>query len=199
MTELLSTTKADLKKACQFLRSGAIIAIPTDTIYGLACLASNELAVRKIASLKGRASTKPIALLIENTKMGANLIKKVPKLYYELAEKFWPGALTLIVPHNKHVSSAITGTSSGVGLRVPNHPVTLALLRLVGEPLAVTSANNAGDDPITCPSEIFSHFNKRIACVINAGKSTSTSGSTVCSLLSDPPTIFRQGKIHCKF
>ena len=126
------------------LRAGGLVAFPTDTVYGLGALVWNEASIARIYAAKERPPEKAIPILLSSLSEAHRLVGALPAPMETLARRFWPGPLTLVVPCGDRVPDFITSGSGTVALRVPNHPVTLQLLSLLGQPLAVTSANRSG-------------------------------------------------------
>ena len=148
---------AQIEVAAALLRNGGVVAIPTETVYGLAADASNPAAIMRVFDIKGRPADHPVILHIADESQLTYWAREVPETAKLLARQFWPGPLTLILPRSQHVLDSVTGGQDTVGLRVPDHPVALALLRAMGTnaALAAPSANRYGRiSPTTAQHEI---------------------------------------------
>src|SRR5690625_2352892 len=139
MTDKLDMT--NIEEAAYLLRSGEIVAFPTETVYGLGADATNEIAVKKIFQAKGRPSDNPLIVHVANKKQASKLIKHIPAYVEKLMNKFSPGPITFVLKSNGKVAPAVTGGLDTVGIRIPDHPVALRLLEISNVPLAAPSAN----------------------------------------------------------
>ena len=184
-----------LRQAAEILRAGGLVAFPTDTVYGLGALVWNEAGIARIYAAKARPPEKAIPILLSNLLEAHRLIGALPAPMTILAPRFWPGALTLVVPCGDHVPDFITSGSGTVALRIPNHPGTLRLLGLLGQPLAVTSANHSGAPSPLTAQEVLDQLAGRIDAVVDGGQCPGGMPSTVLSLATDPPTLVRAGPI----
>ncbi|MBN3033323.1 MAG: threonylcarbamoyl-AMP synthase [Candidatus Saganbacteria bacterium] len=145
-----------LKKAVKTLKTGGVIAFPTETVYGLGALLKNKKAIARIFAIKNRPKTKPLQILVASLEQ-AKKLGKFNKKALALAEKYWPGPLTLIVGKKRAVPKLVTGGRSTVGLRIPDHKLALELIKKCG-PLAATSANLAGERPALTAKEAAQKF-----------------------------------------
>ena len=184
-----------LSQAADRLRAGGLVAFPTDTVYGLGALVWNEAGIGRIYVAKERPPEKAIPILLSNLSEAHLLAVAWSAPMEILARCFWPGPLTLVVPCSDRVPDFITSGSGTVALRIPNHPVTLSLLNLLGEPLAVTSANRSGSPSPLTAHEVFDQWAGRIDAVVDGGQCPGGMPSTVLSLATDPPTVLRAGPI----
>ena len=189
----LSTDPQALRLALEILQGGGLVAFPTDTVYGLGALVQIPECIQTLYSVKGREATKAIPLLLSNPDEMEQVALVISPMARRLAERFWPGPLTLVVP--KHPSLPVELSSlSTVGVRMPNHPVALALLRVTG-PLAVSSANRSGEASTVTAHEVVEHLGGRIALVLDGGRTPGGMSSTVVDCTGDTPVILRQGPI----
>ncbi len=179
--------------ASEVLKSGGLVAFPTDTVYGVGALVFSSQAIEGIFTVKARSAEKAIPILIGDLQDLAKVASEVTPVAGKLAARFWPGPLTLIVPKHPDVPEAVSSTST-VGVRIPDHPVARLLLRLVG-PLAVTSANLSGQASPTTAEEVFSQLGGRIALILDGGKTPGGVPSTVVNCLGAEPVILREGPI----
>jgi L-threonylcarbamoyladenylate synthase len=182
-----------LSLALSVFQSGGLVAFPTDTVYGVGALAFNARAVELIYAAKDRPEEKAIPVLIGDPADLAKVALEVPESAARLAGHFWPGPLTLVVPKHPDLPEAVSATNS-VGVRLPDHPITRALLRAAG-PLAVTSANISGQPSPTTAQEVFAQLGGRIALIIDGGKTPGGIASTVVDCVGGDPQVLREGPI----
>ncbi|CCQ94991.1 tRNA(NNU) t(6)A37 threonylcarbamoyladenosine modification; threonine-dependent ADP-forming ATPase [[Clostridium] ultunense Esp] len=184
-----------LIEAAKLLRQGEVVAFPTETVYGLGADAYSDQAVAKIYAAKGRPSDNPLILHFYDPGQVKEVVTHLPPLAEELFRRFSPGPLTLILPNNGRASSLATAGLSTVAVRVPNHPVALALLREVGRPLAAPSANRSGKPSPTKAAHVLADLEGRIAGIIDGGETGIGLESTVLDITLSPPQILRPGGI----
>ena len=177
------------------LRRGEVIGLPTETVYGLAADAANVEAVRRIFALKGRPAYHPLIVHIADAASLPAWTTGASPLAARLAEAFWPGPLTLIVPRSARVSDAVTGGQDTVGLRCPDHPVALAVLREFGGGLAAPSANRFGRISPTSAAHVREEFPTGVDIVLDGGDCEIGIESTILDLSSGEPRILRPGRI----
>lgn len=190
-TEIIPAT--EIEQALAVLRNGGIVAFPTDTVYGVGALAFDNLAIESIYAAKRRPIEKAIPVLIGAVEDFDKVAIDAPKMAYIFAERFWPGALTCVVPKNKALPPAISATAT-VAVRIPNHHDTLNLLRMAG-PMAVTSANISGQpSPITA-QEVYEQLQGRIPLILDGGKTPGGIASTLVDCTGATPTLLREGPI----
>lgn len=189
----------DIKKAAALIQAGEIVAFPTDTVYGLGADARDDVAVKKIFTAKNRPKDRPISILLADPKDIQLYAKDIPKMAEDLVENFWPGALTIVLKANDRLAASVHPKRDTVGMRMPDHPTTLALIKETGFPLATPSANLSGRPSPTSAEHVLTDLDGRIAGVIDAGESEVGVESTVLDL-SDPsrPLILRPGAIGQK-
>jgi L-threonylcarbamoyladenylate synthase len=179
--------------AVDVLQHGGLVAFPTDTVYGLAALPFKEEYVEGLFSAKGRNNTRAIAILIGDYEDLKQVVDEFDATSSRLAHHFWPGPLTLIVPKLAGLPEAISPDRT-IGVRMPDHPVALALLRKIG-PLAVTSANISGQENANSAEEVYKQLNGRVHLILDGGRTSGGIPSTVVNCTSSPPTILREGPI----
>jgi L-threonylcarbamoyladenylate synthase len=185
---------AAVEEVADTLLEGGIVALPTDTVYGLAALSTKKDAVRRLYGIKGREGNKPIALLIHSTRGLSRLVREVPEAARPLLEELWPGPLTLVF--RKYPGSFPEVSSDDtVGLRMPDHVVTLAVISMLAQPLAVTSANVSGKPPAVTADQALELFGDLIECVLDGGPTPGERVSTVLSLAETPFRVLREGAI----
>jgi L-threonylcarbamoyladenylate synthase len=188
---------AQIEAAAAILRRGGVVAFPTETVYGLGADASNPAAVRRIFQIKGRPADHPLIVHLADKSQLSHWAREVPDAARLLAEHFWPGPLTLILPRNKHVSDAVTGGQDTVGLRVPGHPVALALLRAMGPAaaLAAPSANRYGRISPTTAEHVREELGDSVDMILDGGPCQVGLESTIVSFAGDSATVLRPGGI----
>lgn len=181
-------------EAVQCLKSGGIIAIPTDTVYGLGADPFNSDAVQKLYTFKGRPDGKPIPLVLSSVSDVHRVAQNLPDYFFYLTERFWPGGLTIIV-EAKDLLPILTAGGNTVGVRIPDNPLLLQILQAFGGPAAITSANFSGEPPATSPQEIDEKLASRIDLIVDGGKTPGPIPSTVYDISVSPPLIRRYGVI----
>ncbi len=196
-TLLLNTTKEDIKNAAEILRSGGLVAIPTETVYGLAANALSGDAVKSIFTAKGRPSDNPLIVHISSVDEieKYNLVREIPKGAEKLFENFWPGPLTVIMPKSHTIPEEVTAGLDSVAVRFPSHPVAQAVIREAGCPLAAPSANLSGSPSPTTAQHVFEDMQGRIPAIIDGGSSDVGLESTVITLCTEVPTVLRPGGV----
>ena len=191
-TEII-TDAASLPRAAEAILAGALCAVPTETVYGLSANGLDPAAVARIYEVKGRPETKPISLLVSGERSLPLFCRDIPARAYLLAEAFWPGPLTMILKRNSRVPDIVTAGGDTVGVRCPDHPLTLELLRLCGVPLATPSANISGMPSPKDASGVLGYFDGRIECLIDGGRCRVSVESTIVDLTRRQPRILRPG------
>lgn len=193
-TEILSAVSPDaIRRALEILRAGGLVAFPTDTVYGVGALAFDGKAVQSIYTAKDRPIEKAIPVLIGDMEDLDKIAIDIPNMAQKLASRFWPGPLTILVPKKLGLPKAVSATAA-VGVRVPDHDIARALLRAAG-PIAVTSANIAGQASPTAAEQVFAQLGGRIALIIDGGKTPGGTPSTLVDCTGDEIRILRRGPI----
>lgn len=185
----------DIERAVEVLRSGGLVAFPTETVYGLGADASNPDAVKKVFAAKGRPHDHPLIVHIADAVQLANWAREIPPAAGKLAKKFWPGPLTIILRRASAVSDRVTGGQDTVALRVPSHPVAQALLRAFGGGIAAPSANRFGRVSATTAEHVRSEFGAAVDCVLDGGAAAVGIESAIVDLSGGKPTLLRPGWI----
>ncbi|MBP7628672.1 MAG: threonylcarbamoyl-AMP synthase [Zoogloea sp.] len=185
----------DIQRAVQLLRQGELVALPTETVYGLGADALNPDAVAKIFAAKGRPSDHPLIVHLADASQIMTWAREVPKDAIALARAFWPGPLTLILKRDESVPDLVTGGQDTVGLRVPNHPVALKLLRAFGSGVAAPSANRFGRISPTTAAHVRQELGERVALILDGGACAVGLESTIVDLSRGVPVILRPGAI----
>jgi L-threonylcarbamoyladenylate synthase len=190
---ILKATVAAIKEAARTVAEGGVIVYPTDTVYGLGCSPFNQDSVKRIFSIKGER-TKPLPIL-------ASDVKEIERIAYvtdkalKLAEKFWPGQLTVVLPKKASLPSIVTRGLDSVAVRVPNHKVALELIRMSGGLLVGTSANKTGKKPPQTAIEATKQIGKEVDLIIDDGPTPIGASSTIIDLTREKLRILRQGPI----
>jgi len=193
-TKILSSDSTEtIQVALNILKSGGLIAFPTDTVYGVGSLAFNGKAVESIYAAKDRPVEKAIPILIGDTDDLTKVASSVPDMAKKFSARFWPGPLTLIVPKLPTLPEAVSATDT-VAVRVPNHQVARTLLRAAG-PMAVTSANISGKPSPSTADEVSAQLGSRIALIIDGGRTPGGVPSTLVDCTGTKPVILRDGPI----
>jgi len=184
----------DIEKAADMILDGKIIAIPTDTVYGLACDSTNAKAVKKLFELKGREKNKPIPVLIDAMRILSRLVRHIPPDVQLMLEELWPGPLTVVFPKPETMLSAIAPGQS-IGIRMPDATIALSVISMVARPLGVTSANPSGQAPARTALEVEEYFGGRIDLILDGGELTRGDVSTVLSVVEEPYILLRPGAV----
>jgi L-threonylcarbamoyladenylate synthase len=182
-----------ISRAVEILRRGGVIALPTETVYGLAANAEDELAVRRIFAIKGRPATHPLIVHVARAEALTAWARQVPEEAWRLASAFWPGPLTLVLPRTERATDAVTGGQDTVALRVPSHPVALAVLEALGGGVAAPSANRFGRVSPTRAEHVRADLGAEVDLVLDGGPSTVGVESTIVDLSSGEPVVLRPG------
>ena len=187
--------QAGIDEAVQFLKSGQVIAYPTETIYGLGADVFNKKAVGKVYKLKARDYGLPISVLISDLDMLSDIVQDIPDSAFPLIHKFWPGRITMIfVAKGKIAKNLITNTGK-VGVRYSSHPIAQALVKSFGGPITTTSANLSDYPPSLTVKHVQKYFGNKLPCIIDGGDCTPSKGSTVVDVAGDTMRIIRDGDI----
>lgn len=184
-----------IARAAELIRSGEVVAIPTDTFYGLAANPFHPAAVEKIFAIKGRSKSAPLLLLIDSVEMACKLAAELPPNFHRLAQRFWPGPLTIVVKASAKVPALVTSETGRIGLRVPAAAVPRALARQAGVPLTGTSANRTGEKECSTAQEVEQCLGESLALILDGGLSAATRPSTVVDLRADSWELLREGAI----
>lgn len=184
-----------LKEAARLLRENEAVAFPTETVYGLGANAMDDEAIAKIFEAKGRPSDNPLIVHIGTKSQLDGIVREIPPVAEKLMEHFWPGPLTIILPRKKGISERVTAGLNTVGVRMPDHPVALALIEEANVPVAAPSANRSGRPSPTLASHVYEDLNGKIAGIVDGGATGVGVESTVIDCTSEVPTILRPGGI----
>lgn len=191
-TDYLS--EREFEQILSVLRAGGVIGFPTDTAYGLGADPFNEVAVSRIFHLKGRPETKPILLLVDSIQMTESLTNPTP-LFRTVAQAFWPGPLTIVLPARNHVPATVTAGTNTVGVRWPLAPFATRLVKGLGGAVTATSANASGQPACVTSDEVRHQLGDSLALMIDGGILPERGGSTILDLSTDVPTVLREGPV----
>ncbi len=198
MTEVLDASTGEAqRRAVELLRAGQVIAIPTDTVYGVAVEGMDAGAIENLYVVKDRPRDKPIPLLLASADDLSLVASNIPDGVRVLA-KFWPGGLTLVLPALNSVPAVLRAEGNSVGVRVPNHSVPRSLARALGYPIACTSANLSGEPNPSNAQEVLAQLGGRIPLVLDGGQVGEGLPSTVVDFTTDPPSLVRAGALPVK-
>lgn len=192
-TAWLTAGQTAAVSAAELLRMGYLVAVPTETVYGLAADATQEEAVQAVYDAKGRPETKPLNVLVDGMAMVETVCRDIPADAYKLADAFWPGPLTMILWGNGTLPSIVPAGGATQGVRCPDHPATLAVIQALGRPLACPSANLSGRTSPKSADDVLAQLSGRIDAVLDGGPCTVGVESTILDLTTAPYRILRQG------
>ena len=190
---ILTSNPSALKIALELLRAGELVAFPTDTVYGIGTLAFNAEGAAKIYIAKERSPDKALPILLADIEDFEKVAINIPEMAVRLAKAFLPGALTLILPKRPSVPASVSALET-VGVRIPKHDFTRALLRAAG-PMAVTSANRSGAENPLSAEDVYTQLKNRLPLILDGGKSAGGIPSTVVDCTGENPIILRAGII----
>ena len=202
-TEILSTHTpalfaAAVKRAAELLQAGEIVALPTETVYGLAANAFDEKAIAKIFQIKGRPAHNPIIVHVASVEMAKRCVRHWPVNADRLAKAFWPGPLTLVLPRTEKIPDRVVAGGATVGVRWPAHPLIQAVIRECGFPLAAPSANLSSRVSPTNAEHVQQQLDGQIPLIVDGGQSQVGIESAVLDLSVNPPQVLRPGMIHAE-
>lgn len=184
-----------LDHAAEVLKSGGLVAFPTETVYGLGANALDTKAVESIYKAKGRPADNPLIVHIAEIKALEDLVRTIPAAAPRLMETYWPGPLTLVMPKSDKVPSIITAGLDTVAIRMPSHPIAMALIKKAGVPVAAPSANSSGRPSPTLAKHVIEDLSGKVDIIIDGGSAKVGLESTVLDIISEPPMILRPGGI----
>jgi L-threonylcarbamoyladenylate synthase len=184
-----------LAAAARALRAGGLVAFPTETFYGLGAAALDPAAARRVFEVKGRPASMPLLVLVDSLRMVERVAVDVPTRARELMDRYWPGALTLVLRAAPGVPDAITAGTGTVGVRLPGHAVARALVGALGAPVTAPSANATGTAPPTTAADVLASLGDALDLVLDGGPTPGGAPSTVLDVTVDPPRLIRQGAV----
>ena len=191
--ERLKADAAGLARAAELLRGGAVVAFPTDTVYGLAAVPDQPAALARIYAVKGRPAELPLVLMVDSIEQAARWAQ-IDERSRQLMDRYWPGPLTLVVPASGAAAPPLTaGEPPTIGVRLPAHAAALALVRAAGGALATTSANRSGLPPALAAEHLLDL--EGVAAIVDGGRSPGGRASTVLDVSGDEPRVLRDGPV----
>jgi L-threonylcarbamoyladenylate synthase len=196
--KLLSPVQKQVEQGIYILKEGGIVAFPTDTVYGLGASMSLPQAVARIYDVKGRPQNMPLPLLLADKSQIGKVAEVVPPIARLLADKFLPGALTMVLLKSKAVPDTVSGGGKTVAIRIPAHPVPLALVQGLGTPIIGTSANLSGQPSALTAEEVETQLDGKVDLIIDGGRCPGGKESTIVDLTGETPVVLREGAISKK-
>ncbi len=191
-------TQQELDEAVAALRNGELVAFPTETVYGLGANARDPAALRRVFEAKGRPTAHPLILHIDNPRFLSRWVAEVPDTATLLAQRFWPGPLTLVMRRSAETSEMLTGGQDTVAIRIPSHPVALQLLTAFGGGIAAPSANRYGRLSATRAEHVRDEFGPLVRVILDGGACSIGLESTILSLVGPQPQLLRPGRISAE-
>jgi len=195
MDKLSLDIQKQVETGISILKQGGIVAFPTDTVYGLGAWADHQSAVERVYRVKERPRNIALPLLLADISQIGEVAEPVPPIAWLLARNFLPGALTIVLPKSNSVPDIITAGGITVAVRVPAHPVPIALAQGLGAPIVGTSANVSGKPSALTADEVYSQFGNEIDLVIDGGRCPGGRESTIIDVTGEEPVILREGAI----
>ncbi|HUK57372.1 MAG TPA: L-threonylcarbamoyladenylate synthase [Nitrospiria bacterium] len=190
-----ASSREAVNRAVQRIKSGGMIAYPTETFYGLGVDPLDAAAVERLFTVKGREPGKPIMIVVDEIKRAEGVIGTISPEAWDLMRRFWPGPLTLLLAASSRLPSAVTGGCGKVGIRVPSHPVALRLLQSLRQPLTATSANRSGEPGATTAQNVYETLGPDLDLIIDGGETPGGNGTTIVDMTFHPPRLIREGRI----
>ncbi|MGH9803577.1 MAG: L-threonylcarbamoyladenylate synthase [Candidatus Acidiferrales bacterium] len=184
-----------VRRAAELIRRGDVVGLPTDTFYGLAADPFNLAAVARIYEIKGRPERKALPILLASLEQAEEMVGDVPDIFFTLAERFWPGGLTLVVDAASRVPLKVTGNTGRVALRQPDSKITAAVIAAAGTPVTGTSANLSGFAACNSAAQVVKQMGERLPLILDGGESKALLASTVVDLRGESWTVVREGPI----
>ena len=188
-------TMQTVPQAAAAMKAGELVAVPTETVYGLAAHAGLDQSVQNIYTVKTRNPGKPLSILVSGMDMVEGFTQNIPAAAYKLAEQYWPGPLTMVLEDKGCAAPTVTAGGDTLGVRCPDHPMTLALIQALGAPLAAPSANPEGAPSPKSAEAVFDYFDGKIHGILDGGPCTVGVESTIVDLTGTEPKILREGGI----
>ena len=193
--KLASSIQQQVEQGITILKQGGIVAFPTDTVYGLGASISSDHAVERVYQVKERPHSMALPLLLADKSQIAEVAEAVPPVTWLLADKFLPGALTIVLFKSKSVPDIVTGGGKTVAIRIPAHPVPIALAQGLGTPIVGTSANLSGQPSSLTTDEVRTQLGDKVDLIIDGGRCPGGRESTIVDLTRETPLILREGAI----
>jgi L-threonylcarbamoyladenylate synthase len=200
MTKILFERKVPeekiIEEACKALLKGGIVVLPTDTVPGIGCRVDNLDGIKRIFKLKGRPDDLPVPIILSDPKDIRQYTKRLPSIFKKLTEIYWPGSLTIVARSNGKIDPFLGGGKDTLGFRVPNYPLLRDLVKMIGGPLALTSANPHNSKPSALHPHLLSWWNHRVDLLVLGRSTAPRPSSTVVDISVSPPVVLRHGRIN---
>ena len=187
-----------ISKAARIIKEGGVIAFPTRYLYGLGAAAINPDAVERVYEIKKRSYQKPLLILVYAREDLSCLVRNVPPAALRIMQRFWPGEITIVLEAKDTLPVNLTAGTAKIGIRLPQHPVAVALVNAVQGPITATSANLAGKQGCSCIADLDPLITEKLDLILDAGPLQGGVGSTVIDVTTDPPVILREGAVSAK-
>ncbi|MBN2126308.1 MAG: threonylcarbamoyl-AMP synthase [Deltaproteobacteria bacterium] len=184
-----------LERAGEVILSGGVVAVPTESFYGLAVNALDETAIHRLFRVKGRREDHPVLILIPSEDVLERYVSDIPDTARRLMRAFWPGGLTMLFGAGPRIPAPLTAGTGKIGVRLSSHPVAAGLARAVGLPVTGTSANLTGRPPCVRAGEVLQALGEAVDLILDAGETPGGRGSTVLDVTLDPPVVLREGMV----
>ncbi len=192
-TDTQDNLQAAIQEAAKVILSGGVVAVPTESFYGLAVHALDEKAIERLFAVKRRREDNPVLILIPSKEGLSSYVTEVYEKDRKLMERFWPGGLTMVFFAGPILPRSLTAGTGKIGVRLSSHPVPTELARAVGAPITGTSANRSGQPPCSTAEEVMEALGEDIDLILDGGKTAGGKGSTVLDVTTDPPVVVREG------
>jgi len=192
---LTAAIQQQVEQAITILKRGGIVACPTDTVYGVGAAINIEQAVERVYQIKGRPHSRALPILLAEKYQLAEVAKVVPPLARRLADRFFPGALTIVLFKSDSVSDIVTGGLKTIAVRIADHPIPVAIVRGLGTPIVGTSANLSGSPSALTAEEVRAQLGEQVDMIIDGGRCPGGRESTIIDLTGERPLILRKGPI----
>ncbi|MFZ2053763.1 MAG: L-threonylcarbamoyladenylate synthase [Candidatus Aminicenantales bacterium] len=196
--DIQSVGPETISEIVQVLRRDGVIVYPTDTFYGLGGNCLSQKALQKIFDVKRKPPSKGLPVLVSGLRMAEALVSECPPVFQALADRFWPGPLTLVLKAASHLPQELIGPKKTIGIRLPDIPWLQALIRETGVALVATSANISGEKEIDSAEEAIRMFKGKVECIVDGGRTPGGKPSTVMDLTEERPVLIREGVIDNK-
>jgi len=184
-----------INEAARVIMAGGVVAVPTESFYGLAVNALDEKAVERLLAVKQRREDHPILILIHSAEELKKYVVRIPPVASRLIEAFWPGGLTIVFEAKPELPLPLTGGAGKIGVRLSSHPVPTALAKVAGVAITGTSANVTGEPPCESPEDVLRSLGSQVDVILDGGRTAGGKGSTVLDVTVSPPAILREGMV----
>ncbi|MGE5840270.1 MAG: L-threonylcarbamoyladenylate synthase [Deltaproteobacteria bacterium] len=193
-----NSLQSAIQEAAKVVLSGGVVAVPTESFYGLAVHALNEKAIERLFVVKGRREDNPLLILVAEKETVSAYAKKIPDRAQKVMKQFWPGGLTMVFFAAPVLPRSLTAGTGKIGVRLSGHPVPRALAEAVAAPITGTSANRSGEPSCLTAEEVLEAVGKDIDLILDGGRTPGGKGSTVLDVTLDPPVVLREGMVSAE-